>query len=50
MAAILYCVTRRDFVSKHEICGQSYIGSTIVNYDSRVVICGNFKSGTTLES
>ena len=31
-------------------CGQSYKGSTIVNYDSSVVIWGNFKSGTTLES
>ena len=30
--------------------GQSYKGSTVVNYDSRVVIWGNFKSGTTLES
>ena len=32
------------------ICGQSYKGSTIVIYDSRVVIWGIFKSGTTLES
>ena len=31
-------------------CGQSYKGSTIVNYDSRVVIWGNFKSGTPQES
>ena len=31
-------------------CGQSYKGSTIVNYDSRVVKWGIFKSGTTLES
>ena len=30
--------------------GQSYKGSMIVNYDSRVVIWGIFKSGTTLES
>ena len=30
------------------ICGQSYKGSTIVNYDSRVIICGIFKSGMTL--
>ena len=29
---------------------QSYIGSMIVNYDSRVVIWGIFQSGTTLES
>ena len=33
-----------------ETSGQSYKGSTIVNYDSRVIIWGNFKSGTTLES
>ena len=32
------------------ICGQSYKHFTIVNYDSRVVIWGIFKSGTTLES
>ena len=31
-------------------CGQSYKQFTIVIYDSRVVIWGNFKSGTTLES
>ena len=30
--------------------GKSYKGSTIVNYDSRGVIWGIFKSGTTLES
>ena len=30
-------------------CGQSYKASTIINYDSRVVIKGFFKSGTTLE-
>ena len=30
--------------------GQSYKGSTIVNYDSRVVIWGIFQSGMTLES
>ena len=30
--------------------GQSYKAPTIVNYDSRVVIWGIFKSGTTLES
>ena len=30
--------------------GQSYKASMIVNYDSRVVIWGIFKSGTTLES
>ena len=31
------------------ICGQSYKHFTIVNYDSRVIIWGNFKSGMTLE-
>ena len=31
-------------------CGQSYKQFTIVIYDSRVVIWGNFKSNTTLES
>ena len=31
-------------------CGQSYKGSTIVNYSSIVIIGGIFKSGTTLES
>ena len=35
---------------KLETSGQSYKGSMIVNYDSRVVIWGIFKSGTTLES
>ena len=30
-------------------CGKSYKASTIINYDSRVVIKGFFKSGTTLE-
>ena len=30
--------------------GQSYKTFTLVNYDSRVVIWGIFKSGTTLES
>ena len=30
--------------------GQSYKHFTIVNYDSRVVTWGIFKSGTTLES
>ena len=38
------------FSSLHIICGQSYKASTIVNYDSRVVIWGIFKSGMTLES
>ena len=37
-------------VSWFESSGQSYKHFTIVNYDSRVVICGIFKSGTTLES
>ena len=32
------------------ISGQSYKASTIVNYDSRVVIWGIFQSGTTLGS
>ena len=32
------------------ISGQSYKASTIVNYDSTVVIWGIFKSGTTLDS
>ena len=32
------------------ICDQSYKASTIVIYDSRVVIWDIFKSGTTLES
>ena len=32
------------------VSGQSYKGSTIVNYDSRVVTWGIFKSGMTLES
>ena len=36
--------------SQDPICGQSFKASTILNYDSRVVICGIFKSGTTLES
>ena len=36
--------------SKKYTCGQSYKGSMIVNYNSRVVIWGIFKSGTTLES
>ena len=31
-------------------CGQSYKASTIVNYDSRVIIWGIFESGTTIES
>ena len=30
--------------------GKSHKGSTIINYDSGVVIWGIFKSGTTLES
>ena len=30
-------------------CGQSYKHFTLVNYNSRVVIWGNFKSGMTLE-
>ena len=36
--------------SWREPSGQSYKHFTLVNYDSRVVIWGNFKSGTTLES
>ena len=32
------------------ICDQSYKHFTIVNYDSRAVTWGIFKSGTTLES
>ena len=31
-------------------CDQSYKHFTLVNYDSRVVIWGIFKSGSTLES
>ena len=43
------------FLLPHITYGQSYKGSTIVNYDSvnydsRVVIWGIFKSGTNLES
>ena len=34
----------------HPISGQPYKASMIVNYNSRVVIWGIFKSGTTLES
>ena len=41
---------RRSYKDPKKRCGQSYKGSTIVNYDSRVVIRGIFKSGTTLES
>ena len=33
-----------------ETCGQSYKASTIINYDSRVVIWGIFQSGMNLES
>ena len=33
-----------------DICGQSYKQFTLVIYESRVVIWGIFKSGTTLES
>ena len=33
-----------------ETCGQSYKQFTLVNYDSRVLIWGIFKSGMTLES
>ena len=32
------------------IWGQSYKHFTLVNYDFRVVICGIFQSGMTLES
>ena len=32
------------------ICGQSYKHFMIINYNSRVIIWGIFKSGTTLES
>ena len=32
------------------LCGQSYKHFTLVIYESRVVIWGIFKSGTTLES
>ena len=35
---------------KKTFSGQSYKGPTIVNYDSRAVVWGNFKSGMTLES
>ena len=38
------------FVKAPLISGQSYKQFTIVIYDSRVVIWGNFKSNTTLES
>ena len=45
---------KKDVKSLHKIgrkpCGQSYKQFTIVIYDSRVVIWGNFKSGMTLES
>ena len=35
---------------KQATSGQSYKHFMLVNYDSRVVICGIFQSGTTLES
>ena len=35
-------------VLKNVHCGQSYKGSMIINYDSRVVTWGIFKSGTIL--
>ena len=34
----------------YESSGQSYKHFTLVNYDSRVIIWGIFKSGTTLET
>ena len=37
-------------VINREPCGQSYKTFTLINYDSRVVKWGIFKSGTTLES
>ena len=36
-------------MSKAEVSGQSYKQLTLVIYESRVVIWGIFKSGTTLE-
>ena len=49
-----YCsnrmMTRLTDLKLQILCfGQSYKGSTIVNYCSKVVIWGIFKSGTTLE-
>ena len=41
----LYLKGRDGYVS----CGQSYKQFTLVIYESRVVIWGIFKSGTTLE-
>ena len=39
-----------DYLTLSLTSGQSYKQFTIVIYDSRVVIWGNFKSNTTLES
>ena len=58
---ILICAVKRDVFVKiikelhtglgdEEISGQSYKAPSIVNYNSRVVIWGIFKSGMTLES
>ena len=44
-----FCENRIGRGIGREPCGQSYKSSTIVNYESRVILWGNFKSGTTLE-
>ena len=40
----------KDLIRTQILSGQSYKQFTLVIYDSRVVIWGIFKSGTTLES
>ena len=42
--------SRRTFIRWATHCGKSYKQFTLVIYNSRVVIWGIFKSGTTLES
>ena len=41
---------QKQRIAVREPCGQSYKQFTLVIYDSKVVIWGIFKSGTTLES
>ena len=46
----MFRVLITGFPHAPQFSGQSYKASTIVIYDSTVVIWGIFKSGTTLES
>ena len=50
LISVYHTYATLKFIYDIDFCSQSYKQFTLVIYESRVVIWGRFKSGTTLES